>query len=381
MSFGSIIPRLNYNYSFKDATIAMEGIFKRKPDCAALNSLFSVGDIFFANHARTGLRIALTALNLPARSGIGVSPFNCPTVFEAITAAGHVPVFIDITDRFLLDLNDLEIKRDLLHALIVTHLFGIPNSIKEIRQVVPELPLIEDCAHSFISLDGTGYTGTKGDFGVFSIGKGKFPSVGEGGIILVNNEKYLAETKRLINELHGRSFIAEILNIVGSLFLNLIHLPCVYGCFTLPVVKKIFTRNEILPGSGHREAKILKSNLTLFLSSLAKYKTESENQRENAILNHMTFSNVMKSLRDRKFVINETCNYFMLPLLDVQRDSFVRLAADMGIELGKHFSDSIGAAKGYGYQPGSCKTAEFISRRIVTIPTYYRVKLRNEGSY
>lgn len=380
MSVGSIVPRLDYRYAHKDAITAFKGIFKRKMDCAALSSFIGVEDIFFANHARTGLRIALTALNLPARSGIGVSPYNCPTVFEAINEAGHVPVFIDITDRFLLDLNDLENKSDIIRALIVTHLFGIPNGIKEIRQTTPELPLIEDCAHSFISLTGNSYTGTKGDFGVFSIGKGKFPSVGEGGIITVNNVKYLDRTRKLISELHGRTFIAEILNIARNLLLNLIHLPCIYGYFTLPVLKKTLTRKKIKPQSRHKEAKILKSNLILFLSNLARYKMEAENQRENAMVNFKTLAGVMNSLRDREIRIDRACNYFMLPILDVRRDSLVSLAADLGIEIGRHFSDSIVAAESYGYQPGSCKTAEFISRNIVTIPTYYRVKLRNEGS-
>lgn len=381
MSPWVIVPRLNYKYSLKDTYYAIKGILAKHLNYSDLCNHFGANDILFANHARTGLKIALASLGLPERSKVGVSVFNCHTVFQAITEAGYIPVFLDITKEFKLDITTLERNKNSLGALIITHLFGISNSMKDIREIVSDIPVIEDCAHSFLSMDDLFYTGTRGDFGVFSIGKGKFPSVGEGGIILVNNKKYLNKANLLVENLDSRSYFSEVLNILKNLFLSFIHVPFIYSYFTFPIFKRAgFNTNNKLR-SGQKEAKIFKSNLNVFLSKIAVYNKEAEQQKENALLNLQIFIKDNKSPYSQNINNNKILNYFMLPILIDNRDRLLNYATKNGIELGKHFSNSIIWAEKYGYKNGSCPSAEYIADNIVTIPTYYRIKLKNESPY
>lgn len=378
---GVIIPRLNYMYSLKDAYYAIKGIFIKDLTYSNLCNHFGVNDILFVNHARTGMRMVLTSLNLPEGSKIGVSAFTCHTVFQAITEAGHIPVFLDITKEFKIDILSLERNKKDMDALIITHLFGFSNSLKEIREIVSDMPVIEDCAHSFLSMDGLAYTGTSGDFGVFSIGKGKFPSVGEGGIILVNNKKYLNNVNMLVDNLNTRSFFSEVLNILKNLFLSLIHVPFIYGYLTFPIFKKAGLRTNNKPGSRFIEARILKSNLNVFLSKIAVYDNDAEQQKENALLNLKVLTENYELPYYKNIPSDKTLNYFMLPILVESRDRLIKYAINDGIELGRHFSNSITWAKKYGYKNGSCPSAEYVAGNIVTVPTYYRLKPENEGPY
>ena len=136
-------------------------------------------DEFLLDHARSGILLALQALHLPAGSGVGVMVYNCHTVFNAVSQAGCTPVFLDVRDDLTLDLDDLRSKRTRMNALIVSHLFGILNPVSLIREEFPDLVVIEDCAHAYGLKDLTG------DVSVFSIGQGKLPSIGDGGILIV----------------------------------------------------------------------------------------------------------------------------------------------------------------------------------------------------
>ncbi len=373
-------PRLNYNYTLRDAFKAFRGILKREPDTLIVSSFFGVDNLFFVNHARTGLRIALTAMNLPPGSGIGVTPFNCPTVFSAIRRAGHRPVFIDLTDGFTPDPEDLGRKSRELSALIITHLFGIPCDVARLREIAGSIPVIEDCAHSFLSYDENGYTGTQGDFGLFSTGRGKFPSIGEGGMLFINNPRYLSGAKAIITALPPRSPLSEAVNIVKGLLLGFAHLSLVYGVVTFPLFKRRRLRKERLSDSRFNEAKALRSDVQLFLSRFADYAEMADQQRENALYNCRVLSEMVGGIGCGMPAVIRGWNCFMVPLLCRERDQIIEAALNHGIELGRHFALSVKCAGEYGYNSGECPRAEYIAAHIAALPTYYKMRPLNEGS-
>jgi hypothetical protein len=74
-----------------------------------------------------------------------------------------------------------------LRALVATHLHGVMADIPALRQLLPQIPIIEDCAQALgSSLDGS-IAGTLGDMAVFSFGPMKSIDVGEAGMILTTN--------------------------------------------------------------------------------------------------------------------------------------------------------------------------------------------------
>lgn len=371
----TLYPRLNYKYSVKDATISFAGLFKKSFSIKPLQDIFNSKNIVFTYHARTGLRIVLNSMGLPPNASIGVQAYNCFTVFTAIKKAGYKPVFIDIIDEFQLDLNDLEKKKDLFDALIVTHLFGIPADIDKIRAIIPKKPLIEDCAHGFLSKYKNKYVGTLGDIGIFSIGKAKFPSVGAGGFIIINNTKYVKTIQSKIQQLNENSIVSEIKSILFSLFLSFLHNPFIYFLLTFPVLKKINAKKDFGGNFRFEEKQILHVNKYLFIKRLSKFFSLKKFQCENA-KGLKTYYN-LNQINDHLFENDYESNFFMVPTLVSNRDQFIKAHYKKGVEIGSHFNQSIKWASQFGYFKGDCKNTEKIIRKAVTIPTYYRLRFLN----
>ena len=172
-----MIPRLDIRFPLRKQLLFAKG----KP-------CFPEEDSYFLDHGRSAILLALRAAGLSAGAGVGVMAYNCHTVMHVVAHAGFTPVFLDVTDALTLDLEDLKQKASSMSALIVTHLFGVVSDVRQIRALFPNLIVIEDCAHAY------GIDSLYGDFAAFSLGQGKLPSIGDGGILRVLNSRY-----------HGRS--------------------------------------------------------------------------------------------------------------------------------------------------------------------------------
>ncbi len=365
-----LIPRLNYKYSLRDAAISISGLFRKNIDASALNKMFKNDNIYFVNHARTGIRIALNSLKLKPGSRVGVQAFNCYTVFSAIKRAGFEPVFIDINYNCQIDIDDLKSKKNRINALIVTHLFGIPADMDKVKRIASDIPIIEDCAHAFFSCYKKVIVGSLGDVGVFSIGKGKFPSIGEGGFVVVNNQEYVDIVKEQASNLSYNSIFKELKIVAVSLLLDLLHNPLLYGTITNPILKKIDIRKDFMGKYKCEERRILKTNLYLFLNKFNTYKDLSRNQKKNAnlILNRM---NAEKHVNDDHFDTKYCLNYFMLPFIDkLDREIVKRILKNNRVEIGSHFSKSFIWAKTFGMKDNDCSKTKDIADQIITYPTY-----------
>ena len=361
----NLIPRLNIHYTLHDTYIAIKSIFVLSPKTE--NSLF------YLNHARTGLRMALTSLNLPQGSKVGVMVYNCYSVMNAVKLAGLEIEFIDVTDDFCIDIHDFENKKDKLSALIVTHLFGIPNDIEQLKSLSPNIPIIEDCSHSFLTENGDELTGTAGDMAVFSMGLGKFPSIGPGGYLKVNNDRYLGLINESYSNLSTPSFLNELNNIGLSLLLSVLHKPVIYNYFTKPVLKEKNKRKDDAVRYKHSETKILKSCLGLFISKSTQYSVYLKIQQKNARQIYEVLKSNNPTIKiSKKYNLNKI-NCFMFPLLTENRQLFIDKMEMRGIELGTHFSKSVEWAKKFGYKDGYCINVEKIANQLVVCPCHYNL--------
>lgn len=375
----TLVPRLNYKYTLADTVTAFKGIFKKQIDETPIQDLFNNKHIYFTNHARTGLRIALNSLNLKPGARIGVQVYNCHTVFNAISQAGYEPVFIDINYQFQMDPEDLNSKKSKINALIITHLFGIPANMDKILETAKDLPIIEDCAHAFLSKFKGRLMGTFGDIGVFSIGKAKFPSIGSGGYVLVNNEKYIKPIQYQHQNLKGNPLFQEFISILYGLLMHVLHTPLIYGSFTFPFLKKLDKKRDLSGKFSFKERKILKSNKYLFLFRLNSYKELMKKQQNNAreILKRYSSSKrtIDRVLKDKTYDLN--C--FMVPIKigidekEVEKNKFF----NANIEIDTHFKESIAWAKKFGYKTNKCKQAELIIEQTITIPTHINKQIKN----
>jgi dTDP-4-amino-4,6-dideoxygalactose transaminase len=109
---------------------------------------------------------------------------------EAVTDAGATPVFYRVGSRWDVDLEDVEKKiGPKTKALYLIHYAGFPGPAAEMRAIADRhgLPLIEDCALSLLSADGTVPLGTTGDVGIFCLYK-TLP-VPNGGALTINGQR------------------------------------------------------------------------------------------------------------------------------------------------------------------------------------------------
>ena len=174
---------------------------------------------YLLNHARTGIVMALRAA-LPDGGRVGVVVYNCHTVANAVVNAGCTPVFVDVTDELKIDVESIPINLD---AIVVTNLFGIRNDIEAIRKHLPNAIIIVDNAH------GYGLP-AEGDFTVYSINQGKFPALGEGGILKIALS--ILDLRLRISDLYSRlpqyTMLGQVKLFCSMLIKAIAYSPCFY---------------------------------------------------------------------------------------------------------------------------------------------------------
>lgn len=163
-------------------------------------------DQFQAAFARyTGATVALARNNgicalaeavSVSGAGVGTEVLCDPIVHFGALAALYfnaVPRFVDVEkDTYLMDPKSLEANiTPNAKAVIVTHLWGLPARIDEIRRICDRhhLFLIEDCAHAVGAYWKGKHVGTFGDIGMFSFQEFKQLSTGDGSMITLRDKK------------------------------------------------------------------------------------------------------------------------------------------------------------------------------------------------
>jgi len=120
---------------------------------------------------------------------------------------GAIPVFADVDPRtYNLTAETIEpCISERTKAIVVTHLFGNPAQIDEIRELAArhQLPVIEDCAQSFLATYNGRYTGADSTIGCFSLQQGKHITTGEGGLVVTNDEALARRIYLFINKAWG----------------------------------------------------------------------------------------------------------------------------------------------------------------------------------
>ena len=343
-------PRLQISFSAKDAFRFLSG--KR---------YVPERNRFLLNHARTGIYVVLQTLHLPPNAKIAVMTYNCNSVMAAIAKAGYNIVFVDITEKLQINLQDLAQKIEGVSVLVVTHLYGIVNDIDAIKALYPHLIIVEDCAHAWHSKSKGNVCGEKGDFAVFSVGQAKLPSIGDGGILQVNNAKYLSAVREQAAKLPTYSAMQELILLLRLQISSLLFLPGIYGIWHLFKPQRVKTRDFVPMQMAHGVSRLL----------LSKQK-----ETDSLIRNRRTNCDAwLAKLPPELLPIigDEGWNFFMLPVWCENPTSVIKNFAHNDIEVAVHFKNAIAWARNYGYSDGSCPISETIVNHLVTIPTYYTI--------
>ncbi len=239
----STLPPAASPHSVTDLLSGLTGVFNPSATIrqfhASLSGQLNKKFCFSYSSGKAALAEALHTLRTlqPDCKGVVVPAFNCYSVPSAIIDAGCTVIPCE-TDPSTLDFDESalrEIIRNNNHLLAVcpTHLFGLPANIDRVRKLLAgtTVTIIEDAAQAM----GTALAGhpqlCTGDVILFSLGRGKALSAGEGGILLTDHEPFASVLQKRIDSITGYSSKELIKLLLQTLAMFLLINP---RFFTLP---------------------------------------------------------------------------------------------------------------------------------------------------
>ena len=339
-----MIPRLQISFPIKEQFTFLFG-----------KTYQPKGNEYLLNHARSGIVLTLRS-SLPNGGRVGVMAYNCDTVANAILNANCEPIFVDVTEDLQIGINSLNDKN--LDAIVVSNLFGIHNDINKISALHPNLIIIVDNAHGYgLPIEG--------DFTVYSIDQGKFPSIGRGGVLHVNNVEYKNKIQELYDNVPSYSFLQQIILFCKMIINALLHLPLVYGIVTI----KLKSNRKVRNSKEEVVIKRMPNGISkIYNKVMPKINALIEQRKSNAEQISLLVKNEFND-------VSLLCgmNAFMLVAKLNEPNRLKKRLADKGIESATHFSNAIVWAKQFGYIDGSCPTAERLTKELLMIPTYRRL--------
>jgi UDP-N-acetylbacillosamine transaminase len=146
----------------------------------------------------SALHLALRILKIGKDDDVLASTFTFIGSVNAIIYQGANPVFIDSDEKSwnicpkLLNKYLCECDKK-PKALILTHLYGMSADIEKIANIckLHGVYLIEDAAESLGATFNGKYTGTFGEFGVYSFNGNKILTTSGGGMLVSDNKEYI----------------------------------------------------------------------------------------------------------------------------------------------------------------------------------------------
>ncbi|HEY6563510.1 MAG TPA: DegT/DnrJ/EryC1/StrS family aminotransferase [Pirellulaceae bacterium] len=164
----------------------------------------------FAHACSSGtaaLHTAIAAIDPEPGDEIITTSITDMGAITPILYQGAIPVFADVDPRTY-NVTAETIERCLsprTRGIMVTHLFGNPCELRPIQELAEGrgIPLIEDCAQSFLASYRGRFVGTWGALGCFSLQQGKHITTGEGGIVVANDEALARRAFLFINKAWG----------------------------------------------------------------------------------------------------------------------------------------------------------------------------------
>lgn len=166
-------------------------------------------DLVCTNTGTSALQLAIQACKFKKKSEILVPTITYVASYQAITAAGHIPISCDIDEASgLLSIEDAKLRiSDNTKAIMLVHYNGYPGDLQNYYNFAKRhnLRVIEDAAHAFGSTYNNKLIGTTGDIACFSFDGIKNITCGEGGMVI-------SKDKNAINNIRD----LRLLGVVGD---------------------------------------------------------------------------------------------------------------------------------------------------------------------
>lgn len=153
------------------------------------------------NSCTQALELAAILLNIQPGDEVILPSFTYISTANAFVMRGAVPVFVDI-EPDTMNINPTWVGEAIsgkTKAIVPVHYAGVGCAMNKIMAISKEfnIPVIEDAAHCYLAEYDGKMLGSLGDFGCLSFDYVKNLNCGEGGMLIVNREKYLEDLEMI----------------------------------------------------------------------------------------------------------------------------------------------------------------------------------------
>lgn len=149
----------------------------------------------------SAIHMALKAVGVGAGDIVFCPDLTFSATANPIIYQNAIPVFID-SDYETWNMSPKALKEAFkkypnVKAVIVAHLYGLSANMDPILELckIYNVPLIEDAAESLGTTYKGKYTGTFGDYGIFSFNGNKIITTSGGGMLVSDNEERIAKVR------------------------------------------------------------------------------------------------------------------------------------------------------------------------------------------
>lgn len=186
----------------KTGKIAGDGKYTRL--CSEwMEQKFKAKKVLLTTSCTAALEMSAILLNIQPGDEVIMPSYTFVSTANAFVLHGATPVFVDIRpDTMNIDENLMEAAiTEKTKAIVVVHYAGVGCEMDTIMAVAKKhkLPVIEDAAQGVMSTYKGQALGTIGTFGCYSFHETKNYTMGEGGALVINDEKYI-ERAEIIRE-------------------------------------------------------------------------------------------------------------------------------------------------------------------------------------
>lgn len=188
--------------------ICGDGMFTKKCN-EWIEKRFNAKKVLLTTSGTTALEMAALLCGIKPGDEVILPSYTFSSTATAFVLSGAKLVFVDIRpDTMNIDENKIESAiTDRTKVICVMHYAGVACEMETIMDIAKryDLKVVEDAAQGIMSTYKGKALGTIGDFGCYSFHETKNYSMGEGGAIVINDEKYIEKAEILREKGTNRS--------------------------------------------------------------------------------------------------------------------------------------------------------------------------------
>ena len=336
--------------AYKCGQLSGDGCFSQK--CRKTLTELCEAEEALLTHSCTGA-LEMSALLLEIKPGdeIIMPSYTFVSTANAFVIRGGIPVFVDNRPDTL-NIDEKQIEDAITpktKAIVVVHYAGVACEMNTILEIAKNhsITVIEDAAQGIMAKYNSMALGSIGTFGCLSFHETKNVHCGEGGALLINDEKYVERAEIIREKGTNRSqFFREQVDKYRWVDIGSSYLP---GELTA----------AFLAAQLEHAEEITKKRLSIW----NKY--------------HEIFEGLENTGKVRRPVIPKECEhnghiYYLLLNEKYDRDKVIQKMQDKGVNAVFHYQPlhSSPAGKKYSRHSSPLSVTDDISERIIRLPMW-----------